>query len=102
MDRWEVDQVIIVQNQGKLSQRLRYLVNQACHHIFHRGWLGSLECHQESLAKIGLEYLEGCDKVGQKTDKVIIGLIQRYPANTTVAVGDPFGQEGGFAKASRG
>ncbi|MCQ3939406.1 MAG: hypothetical protein DPW18_20535 [Chloroflexi bacterium] len=62
-----INEVIIVQNEGKFIEGLNDLVNQGDQQTFEGGRLRRLKGYHQGLTKIGLEPLEGGDEVGQKT-----------------------------------
>jgi len=66
------------------------------------GGCGGLEHTQYPFSNIRRNRLQSSDEVSQKSCGVVIPFIQRQPGDRSLATGDPFADQRGFAKAGGG
>src|SRR6266508_3125737 len=64
-------------------------------------WLRGLEDTHHPCSNRGRNRLQSSDEIRQKACGVVLSFIQRQPGNRSLASGDPFADQRGFAKAGR-
>src|SRR5260370_7626679 len=98
LGRESVD-VIQDQNRVVLEQALK-VVEEAGQHLFVLGGMpGPLSLSRDVQARIDTR--QSSDERGKEARRVVLSLLAGKPGHRPRARGSPFGQERGFAKASR-
>ena len=78
-------------------------IEQGGQNCFGWRWLRGLEHTQHPCSKYSAsKRLQSRDEVSQKACGVAIPFVQRQPGGRSLAAGDPFADQRGFAKAGRG
>jgi hypothetical protein len=102
MNRFRINQMEIVQDGRERIREGDDIVNQAGQNGVDGGGLGGLQRGQGAFAEIGVQLLDGSDKVNPKLGGVIIALVEREPGHAARGLGDPLAEQSGFAETGRG
>ena len=94
--------MVIVQDQDEMIRDGGDFIEQGCQNRFGGRWLRGLERAQHPFSNIRRNRLQSSDEVSQKAGGVVIPFVQRQPGDRSLATGDPFADQRGFAKAGGG
>src|SRR6056297_3330745 len=90
INRLTLNNMVIVQNKDKRLGDMGDLIQQVSQNRISRGWLGGLECSQQTMPNILEDRLQSGDKVCQKRCSIFMLLIQGQPGNWLFTISDPF------------
>ena len=102
VDRFGVNEMIVVEDEQERVREGGDVVEQGNKDRFDLRWLGGLEGTQRPFPNLWRHCPERGDQVFEEARRVAIGFVEREPGDRTIATGDPFAEQGGFAKARRG
>jgi hypothetical protein len=100
VDRWRLDQVIVVQHQHDLVGLLDQLVDQhGQHHLQRR--LAALEQGINPLVNPGPQLVQGRGDIAPEPRRVTVAAVQRQPGHRLPAAPSPIPQQAGLAETGR-
>ena len=102
VNRFGINHVVVVKDEDELVREGGDVIEQGRQHRFGWRWLRGLEHTQHPCANRRRNRLQRSDEVGQKAGGVVIPFVQRQPGDRSLATGDPFADQRGFAKAGGG
>ena len=102
VNRFGINHVVVVQDEDEIVRDGGDFIEQGRQNRFGWRWLGGLEHSQHPFSNIRRNRLQSSDEVSQKACGVVIPFVQRQPGGRSLATGDPFADQRGFAKAGGG
>jgi hypothetical protein len=100
VDRWRLDQVIVVQDQHERFGSLDQLVDQHRQHRLQRR-LGALKQGIDPLTDPGSHPIQGGGDIAPEPRRVAVAAVQRQPGHRLLAAPGPVAQQAGLAEAGR-
>ena len=94
--------MVIVQDEDEMVRDGGDFIEQGCQNRFDWRRLRGLEHSQHPCSNIRCNRLQSRDEVSQKAGGVVIPFVQRQPGDRSLATGNPFADQRGFAKPGGG
>ena len=94
--------MVVVQDKDEIVRDGGDFIEQGCQNRFDGRRLRGLEHTQHPFSNIRRNRLQSSDEVRQKAGGVVIPFVQRQPGDRSLATGNPFADQRGFAKAGGG
>ena len=102
VNRFGINHVVVVKDEDEIVRDGGDFIEQGRQNRFGGRWLRGLEHSQHPCSNIRRNRLQSSDEVSQKAGGVVIPFVQRQPGDRSLATGDPFADQRGFAKAGGG
>ncbi len=103
VNRFGINHMVIIQDEDEIVRDGGNFIEQGCQQSIRWAAAEGIGAQPTPLLQyFGCNRLQSSDEVSQKAGGVVIPFVQRQPGDRSLATGDPFADQRGFAKAGGG